>query len=467
LNNLDKTTDSYKLILFTGSHHPREAISLSMILVITIQKLAELIEAEKWNDVENHQFWGNHKILILPVINVDGLFRIEQNFLELHGDVRKNSRITCVDKINDRSCIQGVDLNRNYDVHFYGIEDPQTKDPCSEVYRGEAPFSEPETQAVRKLVEENPQIISAMNFHCYGNLWVKPFNYVGKGEADPLLNMKEKELYDNFEKFAPIPLGGIVASALKAVDYAAPGEASDWMLEKHGIFSFSPELGYSNKTMKESYSFVVDQATQKKILAKDYPVIEYFIGRHSTFINFTTIHLNHSIAKNISEVLIIIENPTYTNISNIIFRLEGNNAQIQRAKHSVTNYTVSSKEGTVIASRGAESANIGFIVGDIPRFEKRLLRITSSSLLISVIETGVEFAAYSNDRKIIYFEHHRSEDYSEAKSYRSSVFIIGLPCLISFLVCGIVYMCVRACSDDLEKDKSITRDKKPKIYVPL
>ena len=31
------------------------------------------------------------------------------------------------------------------------------------------------------------------------------------------------------------------------VQYSANGEASDWMLAKHGIYALSPELGTSNK----------------------------------------------------------------------------------------------------------------------------------------------------------------------------------------------------------------------------
>ena len=102
--------------------------------------------------------------------------------------------------------------------------------PCSEVYRGSRPFSEPETQAVKNLVKSHPNIISAMNFHCFGNLWIRPFNYVGKNEIDPMNTLPIARAYNFFEKAAPIARGGIVANALKAVNYPATGEASDWML---------------------------------------------------------------------------------------------------------------------------------------------------------------------------------------------------------------------------------------------
>lgn len=48
----------------------------------------------------------------------------------------------------------GVDLNRNYGFH-YGQSSDEI-DECGESYRGPYAFSEPETQAIKKLVEKYP-----------------------------------------------------------------------------------------------------------------------------------------------------------------------------------------------------------------------------------------------------------------------------------------------------------------------
>jgi len=69
-------------------------------------------------------------------------------------------------------------LNRNYGFH-YG-ESLKDTNPCAETFRGKTAFSEPETQAVRNLVNRYPNIVSAMNFHSYGNMWIHPFNYMTK-----------------------------------------------------------------------------------------------------------------------------------------------------------------------------------------------------------------------------------------------------------------------------------------------
>ena len=58
-------------------------------------------------------------------------------------------------------------------------------DPCDEIYRGERPFSEPETQAIKNLVE-NSKIFGALNFHTYGDLWISPYNYYNGKYSDKM-----------------------------------------------------------------------------------------------------------------------------------------------------------------------------------------------------------------------------------------------------------------------------------------
>ena len=71
----------------------------------------------------------------------------------------------------------GVDLNRNYG-YKWGVDNTGSSNrECEEDYHGPAPFSEPETQAVRDFVEGHPQLKIAINFHAWGNLFITPFNY--------------------------------------------------------------------------------------------------------------------------------------------------------------------------------------------------------------------------------------------------------------------------------------------------
>lgn len=254
------------MILFTAAHHAREALSLSMIFNIFLINLKSLVhkkarsnqsKSSEYLKDTNYEFWALNNLLFVPAVNVDGVTVIDEGF-HLHGTwsdkmVRKNLRPTSTNR--SFRCTQGVDLNRNYDMKWDNMNDRETVDKCSEVYRGAAPFSEPETQAMKNMVENVfPTIVSAMNFHCYGNLWIRPPNFAAKHDPDPLDTIPHAKLmYKDFEENAPVPAGGMVTNAVNAVDYTASGEASDWFLFKKDIFSWSPELGTHDKKTDNFY----------------------------------------------------------------------------------------------------------------------------------------------------------------------------------------------------------------------
>ena len=106
----------------------------------------------------------------------------------------------------------GVDLNRNYAYEFGVDNQGSDADPCDESYRGKAAFSEPETRAIRALMEKmKGEIVSAMNFHNYGDLWIQPYNYI-QDPSDAKLNQDPKrhwlyEAYADLEKRAYHPKG--------------------------------------------------------------------------------------------------------------------------------------------------------------------------------------------------------------------------------------------------------------------
>jgi Zinc carboxypeptidase len=72
-------------------------------------------------------------------------------------------------------CI-GVDGNRNYDAHWF-LGDRE-KQPCMEVYRGDKPFSEPETRVIRDiLLRVKTLCFLYISIHTYGNSIIYPYGY--------------------------------------------------------------------------------------------------------------------------------------------------------------------------------------------------------------------------------------------------------------------------------------------------
>ena len=89
---------------------------------------------------------------VVPVVNVDGVAAISENFLKT-GEIvmiRKNMN-PHTQPCDGRIELMGVDLNRNYGVSW-NKEGGSSTDPCAENYRGAFPFSEPETRAIRDFL---------------------------------------------------------------------------------------------------------------------------------------------------------------------------------------------------------------------------------------------------------------------------------------------------------------------------
>merc|ERR1712159_432978 len=123
----------------------------------------------------------------------------------------------------------GVDLNRNFAYHF--VKDAT---PCQEEYQGEAPFSEPETQALKSMIEAH-NFKAAVNFHSFGGMLTHPYNF-GQKSLPP----DDQSIYDEISKVFQWPRFG---TAIQTVGYTASGESDDWLYAEHHIISMSPEVG--------------------------------------------------------------------------------------------------------------------------------------------------------------------------------------------------------------------------------
>ena len=135
----------------------------------------------------------------------------------------------------------GVDINRNYDLAFGFDNTGSSNNPCGEDYRGSAPFSEKETQAIKNFLETHRDVKIALNMHSYGNLLIHPFNYLNFRNE----RFKKHSLYPNYERFileAAVPQSYLIGNGPATVRYMANGEATDWMLAAMNLLTFSPEL---------------------------------------------------------------------------------------------------------------------------------------------------------------------------------------------------------------------------------
>ncbi len=223
------TTDepSEPKVLYTALHHAREPNSLSQ-LIFYLWYLLENYET----DLQVQFLVNNMALYFIPCLNPDGYIYNEQIMPGGGGLWRKNRRPF-------GGNVYGVDLNRNYGYQWGFDDNGSSPDPNSQVFRGDAPFSEPETQAAKAFCEQhNFQII--LNYHTFGNLLIHPWGYNDVPTDEDALFKGMGEVMNRYNGFR-------LGTGTETVGYVVNGGSDDWMYgemeTKEKAYSYTPEVG--------------------------------------------------------------------------------------------------------------------------------------------------------------------------------------------------------------------------------
>jgi hypothetical protein len=220
-------------VLYNGVHHGCEVMGLE----ICMRLIRDLLSAYR-SDPEISFWIDNTEIWFVPLLNPDGHSAVTSQ-KNLYW--RKNARDMDSDNIlyeyecNDWwTCYtEGVDLNRNYDFNWeYG----GSYLPLHYNYRGEYPFSESETQALRELALVQRFSLS-ISYHSYGEIVFYPWEW-GKGCApdEPTLRDIAAGIASRITK----------RDSKESYDYghngALAGMSANWLYGKLGTFDFIVEV---------------------------------------------------------------------------------------------------------------------------------------------------------------------------------------------------------------------------------
>ena len=213
--------------LYTAVHHAREPNSMAAVVYYMFYLLENY-----GTDPEVTYLVDNRRLAFVPVLNPDGYVYNETTNPNGGGFWRKNRRAN-----GDGTF--GVDLNRNYGYEWGYDNSGSSPNPGSNTYWGPAPFSEPETQAIRDFVN-GQQFGLAFNYHTYGDLLLYPWNYEEYLETPDSSRFAEYSAdMTRFNRYT--------AGSGSDVLYLVNGGAEDWMYgvtnEKPSVLSFLPEVG--------------------------------------------------------------------------------------------------------------------------------------------------------------------------------------------------------------------------------
>lgn len=210
-------------VLFMATHHAREWVSTAIAMRL-IRWLADSAPPALLNARD---------VWVIPVENPDGY----QYTFTNDRFWRKNRRL-------NGDGTYGVDPNRNYPA-FWGVDNlGSSPTPSAEIYRGTAPASEPETQAIVAFHAAHPPVL-ALSYHTYSGLVLYPYGYHA-GELAPDLPLYQALAGTDV---APAVQDHLPGSTLTYYHpgpgwhlYATNGEYTDWAYRTHGTIAFTTEL---------------------------------------------------------------------------------------------------------------------------------------------------------------------------------------------------------------------------------
>jgi carboxypeptidase T len=247
-------------VYYDAVHHAREPISM-MAMMYYINYLLDNYAANP----EVQYLVNNREIFFVPIVNPDGYVYNQTTNPNGGGMWRKNRR-------NNGGCF-GVDLNRNY-PYGYGLNTGSSNDPCDETYRGPSANSEPESQAIKNIVDAvRPKI--AFSMHSVAGRYLNPYGYNDSAVS--------YEIYSEFAgDFAP-KNNYLYGTVIEMLDYYSSGTTRDY-LHSIGTYCWTPELGGSG--------FWPSQATIIPLCNENLYGLKYLTWVSGAFADFQSWKLN-------------------------------------------------------------------------------------------------------------------------------------------------------------------------------
>ncbi|WMJ78066.1 MULTISPECIES: M14 family zinc carboxypeptidase [unclassified Sedimentibacter] len=158
-------------VLLAGGIHAREDFSVMLCMKMLDYYCYYYKEDKNFGEYDVKKIIDNVDMYFIPVVNPDGL-NIVHNGLKASSNYNalKKMKIWGEDHTYWKANANGVDLNKNFDDGNWEIRTcvPGTHVPCSDRFKGFAPGSEPETQALTDFCSRHSFSLMA-TYHCSGN----------------------------------------------------------------------------------------------------------------------------------------------------------------------------------------------------------------------------------------------------------------------------------------------------------
>jgi hypothetical protein len=195
----------------------------------------------------------------MPSLNPDGL----EFSIHTYRWWRKNRRY-------NGNFSWGVDLNRNWGYQWGYDDQGSSPDPNGEAFRGSAPFSEPETDALRLFMQDHPPT-GAIFYHNYSQKILYPWEYT----ADPAPDKAEMAaIATEMSRRMAAVSGRVYITGSTEIMYTTNGGACDWVYGTFAAPAFTIEL--PNATYLQGGFFTAESEIMPTF-AENLPALLYFL----------------------------------------------------------------------------------------------------------------------------------------------------------------------------------------------
>lgn len=253
-------TDGRPTLLITGLTHAREWPGGELAI-----EFATDLARSFGSDARVTALLRRVRVLVVPIANPDGFAVSRQAGAAMAAGDDRNPVLTIAEAANDAGAYKrkncraqtpetqstacalrapfGVDLNRAYSAYWGG--DGSSSDATTQQYRGTAPMTEPEAQAIQRL-QRSRQVMVYLSNHTYTE--------EGRILRQPGFAIPNDEVGDTTpDEPAMAALGDRMATATAGISelgYATlgniTGPADDYLYYAQGTYGYTPELAGSN-----------------------------------------------------------------------------------------------------------------------------------------------------------------------------------------------------------------------------
>jgi hypothetical protein len=251
-------------IVFFSAQHAREWIT-----PMSAMWVADRLVRSYGTDTRLTRLLDTFDFYVIPVVNPDG-----------YVFSWTTDRLWRTNRRDFGSGIVGVDPNRNWGFQWGG--QGASSAPGSPTYRGDTPFSEPETANLRDFLNTRTHIIAGFDVHSFSQLILEPWGFSPSLPPDnPVYDAGSRRMAAEMFAVAQQPYWS--GNCFRNI-YPVSGGSVDWLAGPRGMLAWSFELRDRGQTGFILPASQIGQATDEA--ARGFFAAADFIRENPVYLNF-------------------------------------------------------------------------------------------------------------------------------------------------------------------------------------